>query len=334
MPVRSSRSNTSPPGSGSELAFKAESEAWPDHSPDEFTTASTTASTWRDGRAVGRHIVDRALDYAALSRGGLTAAQIARRRKKSKGYVSIVLRLGTAIRGLDREELAVFRSERITWKLAQRIIRGGVTDAEIQRQLRYALGGFSTHNIDGRKLRRRRTKQEQKPVKEPTRERMREQNPAQTAMAVAGTEPGLFVWRWDSEWAHRDPAGYVDAYRDHLASLHRDISTRFREAMALRATRTTTRTVSAAVPMVGQSLRQINALIAQQRRASNPSNSAPEITPTDGAALTSLTALDATLCGPFSCASESDPSSPMTNAPDPRPPSATDHPDGPDVARR
>lgn len=296
--------------------------------------ASTTVSTWRDGRAVGRHIVDRALDYAALSRGGLTAAQIARRRKKSKGYVSIVLRLGRAIRGLDRQELAVFRSERITWKLAQRIIRAGVTDAEIQRQLRYALGGFSTHNIDRRKFRKHRTKQQRDSAKEPTRERMKEHNPAQTAMARTDAEPDVFIWRWDSAWADRDPAGYVEAYREHLASLHRDISTRFREAMALRATRTATRTVSAAVPMVGQSLRQINALIAQQRRASSPINSTPELTtPTDRAALTSLTALDTILCGPVSDVPESDLDSPMANAPHPRQSSATDHPDGSDVAR-
>lgn len=237
MPVRSSRSNTSPQGSGSELAFKAESEESPDASQDESTTASmtgsmaasTTVSTWRDGRAVGRHIVDRALDYAALSRGGLTAAQIARRRKKSKGYVSIVLRLGTAIRGLDRDEIAVLRSERITWKLAQRIIRASVTDAEIQRQLRYALGGFSTHNIDGRKLRKRRTASSK-----PDSQRDVEPNGAVGQTDALGPEPGVFVWRWDAEWAARDPVGYVDAYRAHLTSLHRGMTAKLREAAAGR----------------------------------------------------------------------------------------------------
>ncbi len=295
--------------------------------------ASTTVSTWRDGRAVGRHIVDRALDYAALNRGGLTAAQIARRRKKSKGYVSIVLRLGTAIRGLDREELAVFRSERITWKLAQRIVRGGVTDAEIQRQMRYALGGFSTHNIDRRKLRKHR-------VAGPKQGPSRGLEPSGTVGQTDAPSPeaGVFVWRWDGEWAARDPAGYVEAYREHLASLHRNISTRFRKAMVLRATRTGSATASA-IPMVGQSLRQINALIAQRRRANNPINSinsinsTPELTTTDREALASLTALDAILCGPVNLVRESDPSSPIANAPDPRPPSATGRPDGSDVAQ-
>lgn len=249
MPVTSSRSNTSLPGSGSELAFKAESEGSPDHSQDE----STTASTWRDGRAVGRHIVDRALDYAALSRGGLTAAQIARRRKRSKGYVSIVLRLGTALQGLDREELAVFRSERITWKLAQRIVRTGTTEAEIQRQLRYALGGFSTHNIDRRKLRKRR-------VAGPKPHSERDLEPSGTVGQIDAPsgEAGVFVWRWDAEWAARDPVGYVDAYRAHLASLHRGMTTKLREAAANRG-------APASIPLAGQSLQQLMRLMAQQR---------------------------------------------------------------------
>lgn len=218
-----------------------------ERSPNE----SVTMSAWRDGRSVGRHIVDRALDYAALHRGGLTAAQIARRRKKSKGYVSIVLRLGSALRGLDSEELEVFRSERITWKLAQRIVRADVTEAEIQRQLRYALGGFSSHNIDGRKLRKHR------------RNRVKGQSDMAQAPTGAIAEPGVFVWRWDAEWVARDPLGYVDAYRTYLASLHRHIRGHFGEAAAVRVARA----APASVPMVGQSLRRITALIAQQQRA-------------------------------------------------------------------
>lgn len=165
--------------------------------------------------------------------------------------VSIVLRLGSALRGLDSEELEVFRSERITWKLAQRIVRADVTEAEIQRQLRYALSGFSSHNIDGRKLRKHR------------RNRVKGQSDTAQAPTGAIAEPGVFVWRWDAEWVARDPLGYVDAYRTYLASLHRHIRGHFGDAAAVRMARA----APASVPMVGQSLRRITALIAQQQRA-------------------------------------------------------------------
>lgn len=240
----------------------------------------------RGDRPVGRHILDRAADYAALHRNGLTATQIARRRKKSKGYVSIVLRLGLALRTLDREELAVFRSERITWKLAQRVVREGVSDAEIHRQLRYALGGFSTHNIDRRKLRTRRGKG--------AADRGAHRRVGHDAGArdqVAGS--GAFVWRWDAAWAARDPVGYVEAYRAYLASLHRTICAQFREAAAAL-------TVGAAsfapVPMVGQSLRQITAALARQRPGSAASSS-PALRAEDREALALLSAIDALLGG-------------------------------------
>src|SRR5205085_6980579 len=64
-----------------------------------------------DGRRV--HIVDRALDYVALAATGLSAAKIARKRRRSAGYVSILLRLGRAIQGLEPAEPAARRSPRV-----------------------------------------------------------------------------------------------------------------------------------------------------------------------------------------------------------------------------
>lgn len=274
MPVSSSRSNTSLPRSDRRLVlegeFREESEASP--------SAASEASTWRDGRSVGRHIVDRALDYVALERGGLRAAQIARRRNKSKGYVSIVLRLGHALGGLDRDEIAVFRSERITWKLAQRIVRAGATDAEIQRQLRYALGGFSTHNIDRRKLRKHRGTVTGPKLHSP---QGLESNASVGQTDALGPEPGVFVWRWDAGWAARDPGGYVDAYRAHLASLHRGMTTKLREAAASRI-------APASIPLAGQSLQQLMRLMAHQRSTRASSSG---FRPEDRAAIATLDAI-------------------------------------------
>lgn len=288
MPVRRSHTSTSLPRAASDPRFETASVG-------ERNLDPPSDSRWRDGRSVGRHIVDRALDYAALHQGGLTAAQIARRRKKSKGYVSIVLRLGTALRRLDSEEIAVFRSERITWKLAQRIVRSGVTDAEIQRQLRYALGGFSTHNIDRRKLRTRRGR------RSVTEGAGTQTGDRDTTLARSAPEADTFIWRWDAAWAARDPLGYVEAYRAHLASLHRAVRARFADAAATRASTGVSGASPAPIPVVGQSLRHIMALVARQRASgSAPVRSAlsrSALTPADREALAALAALDALVGG-------------------------------------
>src|SRR5688572_59010 len=93
-------------------------------------------------------LVDRAIEYAALADGGLRAVDIVRRRRRSKGYVSIMLRLGRALRAASAEELAALRSDRITWKVAQQVVRADVTDAVILHRLRLALGGFSSYTVD------------------------------------------------------------------------------------------------------------------------------------------------------------------------------------------
>lgn len=195
------------------------------------------------------HILDRALDYVALADGGLSVAAIARRRRRSKGYVSIVLRLGRALHGLLPEEIAVFRSDRITWKLAQTIVRADADGATIRRHLRAALGGFSVHNVDRRRHRTGRSAM-----------------PGATAASLASgaassAESGEFCWRWDAAWVDRDPVGYVTAYRHHLLLLHRGIGTRLRHAIAARS-------APAAIPLAGQSLRQLTALVARQRGTS------------------------------------------------------------------
>lgn len=166
----------------------------------------------RDGRRT--HIVDRALEYVALAERGLSAARIAKAKRKSQGYVSIALRLGRAIAGMEPAELEALRSPRVTWKLAQRIVRDGVDAVSVRHQLRSAVGGFSSHNQDGRRRRRSR------------------------ALGRPGNEePGRAIgvaWGWDAAWFARDPIGFVDAHLRYLGGAHQSIHARAARAMAAR----------------------------------------------------------------------------------------------------
>lgn len=188
--------------------------------------------TRRSTSAAGRshHVVDRALEYAALHAEGLRAAEIARRRRKSKGHVSILLRLGQAIRSCAPDEVEAFRSPRITWKLVQRLVRTSVSEVALRQQLRLALGGFSSHTVDRRRLRRKR---------------------GTDGAEMVRRSPNTFIWELDPGWAARDPVGYAEAYLAFLARLHRGVTTRIREVAVPPG-------VVHASPLVGQSLRQLS----------------------------------------------------------------------------
>jgi hypothetical protein len=180
-----------------------------------------------DGRRA--HVLDRAAIYVALADQGLTAAQIARRRRKSKAHVSILLRLGRALRDLPDDERAALRHPRVTWRLVQGLVRADVDPASLRRQLRAALGGFSTHNVD--------------------RRRRRPGGAAAAAQVAAGV-----AWGWDEAWFARDPVGYAEAHLAHLRHLHRIVEERARRAAAVR--------LGAAVDG-GQSLRGLQRRLAQ-----------------------------------------------------------------------
>ena len=198
-----------------------------------------------DGRRV--HIVDRALDYVALSATGLSAARIARKRRRSAGYVSILLRLGHAIRTLEPAELAALRSPRITWKLAQRIVRTDADVGSIRHQLRLALGGFSTHNVDRRKNRVRRAAP----------------GTAKTAGGESAARPGA-AWGWDESWFTRDPLDYVRHHLTHLATLHRTVDTRAQRLASLHSARRLS---------VGQSLGALRRSLAAAQQQGAPPDS-------------------------------------------------------------
>jgi hypothetical protein len=195
-----------------------------DHSSDALGTGP---SVKLDGRRT--HIVDRALDYVALAEHGFTAARIARKRRRSEGYVSITLRLGRAISGMELAEIAALRSPRITWKLAQRIVREDADVVSIRHQLRAALGGFSTHNVDGRSRR------------------------GKAARPNADRSHGV-AWGWDAAWFARDPLGFVDAHLRYLTGVHQSVHQRAGRTVALQA---------ADRLSVGQSIRSLQRSIAR-----------------------------------------------------------------------
>jgi hypothetical protein len=221
-----------------------------------------------DGRRT--HVVDRAADYLALADGGLTVARIARRRRRSKGYVSILLRFGRLLATLPPAERDAMRSPRITWSLAQRLMRLDIDAASARAQLRYALGGFSTASLGPSAAPPRGTStgpaagvdggSDARPGERPT------------AGPRRGARRTAVAWGWDADWFARDPAGYVAAHLEHFTHLHRVVATRARAAVLTPAD-------------VGQGLRALGRLLASQRGAATAPRTADPTTARAVAAL-------------------------------------------------
>ena len=227
-----------------------------------------------DGRRA--HVLDRAAEYLRLADQGLTAAQIARRRRKSPAHVSILLRLGRALATVPDDERAALRHPRVTWRLVQRLVRTDVAPESLRRQLRAAVGGFSTHTVDRRQQRTRRTPAAAAPV----------------GPAPAAPGPGV-AWGWDAAWFARDPQGYAAAHLAYLTHLHQVVAARATQAVrARRAAALADRTDA------GQSLRGL-----QRSLAHRLAQLAPEAvggagpTPAEQDALATFAAVGAALAG-------------------------------------
>lgn len=207
------------------------------------------ASDTRRLEAVGSrrttHVIDRALAYRRYADAGMAAVAIARRVRKSKGHVSILLRLGAALEGMEPGEVAALRTPAVTWRLVQRLVRG---DSRVQtagertaavlalrRALRDAIAGFSSQTVDRRKQRKGRTP---------------------GAPALERFDPGAFA---------ADPTAYVAGHLDALVAAH--------EAMARHALRMLDRALAAerlaAVPLsaLARLSRAQLAAIAERGRA-------------------------------------------------------------------
>ena len=232
-----------------------------------------------DGRRT--HIVDRAADYVALHAQGLTVAQIARRRRRSKGYVSILLRLGQVLAGLPAGEVAAYRSPRITWALAQRLVRADTPAVEVRAQLRYALGGFSTHNVDRRRrgLRAGTAAGTAGAAKSGAATRPSTvASPLPGSMPTGGVPTGgaptggaasapagmLAGWGFDQALFDADAAAFARAHLERLAAVHQAVARRTARAVQQQA---------AGRLAVGQSLRHLSRQLSGQ--LSRPVGSSP-----------------------------------------------------------
>jgi hypothetical protein len=164
------------------------------------------------------HVIDRALVYHDLAaRHGLTTATLAKRVRRSKGYVSLHLRLAAAIVGMEPAEQAAMRHPAITWRLVQRVVRGDTrvqTDAEqrqaivaLRQKLRDAVGGFSSETVDRRRHRK-------------------------------GRAPGApLLERFDPRAFATDPAQYVAAHLDALVRVHEAVARQALQALDLALAR-------------------------------------------------------------------------------------------------
>jgi hypothetical protein len=163
-------------------------------------------------------VIDRALAYRDLAeRQRLTAAALAKRLRRSKGYVSLHLRLAAAVVGMEPAEQAAMRHPAITWRLVQRVVRGDTrvqTDAErrqavvaLRQKLRDAVGGFSSETVDRRRHRK-------------------------------GRAPGApLLERFDPRTFASDPAGYVAAHLDALVRVHEAVARQALQALDLALAR-------------------------------------------------------------------------------------------------
>ena len=158
-----------------------------------------SAGASRPGR--GGHVVDLALLFAELARApGVTQADLARRYRKSAGYVSVVCRLGHALRALPPEARDRLRVPHFTLKAAQALVSRHPEPAA----LRTAAVRLAA-------------------APPPARVRSRVGVPSAWDRAPArgdGLDPlpeapdaisqrGAFVYAWDAEAARHDPAAVL-----------------------------------------------------------------------------------------------------------------------------
>jgi hypothetical protein len=239
-----------------------------------------TSETDRDDESpgpagrVGRHVVDRALEYQRLARAGCTPSDIARRKRRSRAHVSILLRFGEVLTRVHDIEASVLRHPKITYKLLQRVIRRGTDDRTIYRAL---LSAITMPETDGRRRRRLRLPPPPPPV-----------------------DPNAFTFEWDPSWAERDPLGYLDALEAYLRRVQRGVDHRLRTLLRERtisapaqAQQDSSVATVMQVAHAGGSLRALRAAMRQPQVPSHTSTfSAPEAGATERAILMRLAELD------------------------------------------
>lgn len=158
------------------------------------------------------HLVDRALAaWGSVREGGLTLRELARRRRRTVGYISVVVRLGQVLEGLGDEQLAMLRTSHLTFKAAQQTLRFDsrkALPAATRDALRRALRELALGPVPGP---RRSDTGGAAGASPATRDR-RGRRPTQ----IPGWDPVAFA---------RDPEAFVEHHLATLAAAHAAVAT-------------------------------------------------------------------------------------------------------------
>ena len=179
-------------------------------------------------------MVDVALLYAELERtSGAARADIARQYGKSPGYVSIMCRLGYALRTLSPEAREALRVRQITFKAAQ----AAVSRFPRVPDLLAALDGLAAVPPARR---RRRAAGGAAPWRAPVAPHP-DEDPLDPLPLLAGERAARqaagqadLVFRWDAAAAQRDPAAVLDAFEAFVRAATDDVVDRLRRAATHR----------------------------------------------------------------------------------------------------
>jgi hypothetical protein len=145
-----------------------------------------------------------------MARTGLSAAAIARRKRKSPGYVSVVLFLGEAIEGRSLEELRSLRSRRITIRVVQRLVTlarhgGGKTPVERVAAYAHLIAALLDHARAS-------------------------VSPSLPSQRRRGRSDRTWTIAWDHQAFIENPTAYARRHLDTLSDAHRFIADRATEA--------------------------------------------------------------------------------------------------------
>lgn len=171
-------------------------------------------------------MVDVAVIYAELERAGTSQADIARQYRKSPGYVSVLCRLGHALRTLPAEERSTLRIRQVTFKAAQAVVSRHRRGDAILGALR-GLAAVPT----GPRLRRS-TMGGAGVWREPVATRPDEAplDPLPLSPAEAAAREADFVFPWDPAAATRDPGAVLASFEAFVRTTTDEVVARLRRA--------------------------------------------------------------------------------------------------------
>lgn len=196
--------------------------------PPRRARPRSTLSTTRPGV----HALDLALLYAELERvRGVTQADIARTYRKSPGYVSVLCRLGRALRTLPVDEREALRVPHLTFKAAQTAVSRTANADALLATLRQLAAARPP-------ARRRRSRTGTagawaEPVERGGHEDLID--PVPLPSAAVATLSDAYTFTWDAAAAARDPAAALAAYEQFVRATTAEVVARLRRTLDDRA---------------------------------------------------------------------------------------------------